>query len=227
MDMLTTGEVAEQLRVSAREVRRLSTTGLLTGQKIGTSLVFDSAEVHRLQRQSRHAGRLWSARTAWAAVEMLSGVGTELIDQPRRSRLLAKLRQLEPEQIHRLAVRRAEVHRFHASERALVRLSGAVDPTGISVVAGEAEARRFGLAAVSTEKRVDGYFRGSLEALIRRCRLSPDPSGNATVRLLPEGLSIDHLLGSTPVVALDLMDSDEIRERASGRDMLEELIREI
>lgn len=224
MVMLTTAEVAERLGVSPREVRRLSFSGMLAGQKIGTALVFDSAEVYRFLRQPRRAGRLWSARTAWAALELLGDRSTDLIDQPRRSRLLAKLRDLEPEQFHRLAVNRAKAHRFQASTRAADRLSLSLSPTGVSTVSDERVARRFGLVGVTSEKRVDGYSRGSLEELIRQCRLKPESNGNATIRILPEGLDIDHLLGSTPVVAVDLMDSDEVRERASGRDMLKELI---
>jgi excisionase family DNA binding protein len=225
METLTTTEAAARLQVSPREVRRLAASGMLTAQRIGTALVFDGAEVHRLQRQPRHPGRLWAPRTAWAALELLDGEHTELIDQPRRSRLLARLRGLAPEQLHRLAAKRAEPHRFHASDRALLRLSRSLSPTGVSAVANEAAARRFGLAAVTSEKRVDGYLRGNLEELTRRCRLTPDPSGNATVRLLPGGLPVDHLLGSTPVVAIDLMDSAETRERGRGRDMLEGMLR--
>lgn len=224
MATLTTAEVAEKFGVSPREVRRLAHSGVLSGQKIGTILVFDSTEVYRLQRQRRQPGRLWSRWTAWAALELVNGASTDLIDQPRRSRLVAKLRYLDAEQFHRLAVNRAEVHRFHASDRALPRLSRSLISTGVSAVADEAMARRFGLSAVTSEKRVDGYFRGDMEELAQQCRLSPDPSGNVVVRLLPDGLAIDHLLGSIPVVAVDLMDSDEVRERGSGRNMLDGLL---
>lgn len=224
MDFLTTVEVAQRLGVSPREVRRLATTGVLTPVKIGTSWTFSDTEVYRLQRQARHPGRLWSARTAWAALELLGGASTELIDQPRRSRLLARLRALEPQQLHRLAGKRTEVHRFHASDRGLSRLSRFVSPTGISAVADQATAQRFGLAGVASEKRVDGYTHVDLTIVVEKCRLVPDAAGNATVRQLPEGLAVDHLLGTAPVVAIDLMDSDDVRERGSGRDRLKELL---
>lgn len=225
MKMLTTAEAAELLGVSPREVRRLSSTGVLTGWRVGSTLLIDSADVHRRQRQSRRPGRTWSARTAWSALAMLSGSATDLIDQPRRSRLLARLRSLDATQFHALAIHRAESMRFHASERAVGRVMAALVPTGVSAIADEATAGGFGLAAVTVETRVDGYLRGGLESLIARARLTPEASGNVTVRLLPDGLTVDHLLGGRPVVALDLMDSDDVRERASGREILEGLLR--
>lgn len=227
MTKLTTAEVADRLRVSPREVRRLAASGALTGTRFGSVLVFDGADVGRLQRQTRGPGRIWSARTAWSALELLDGAFPEMLDQPRRSRLRTRLRQLEPEQFHRLAARRAETRRFHASHGALLRLSRSLIPTGVSAAAEEAVARRFGLAAVAAEKRLDGYLRGDLSTLIEQYRLDSDPAGNAIVRLLPDLLPIDHLLGSVPVVAVDLMDSADVRERGRGRDVLKELLDDV
>lgn len=227
MTKLTTAEAAQRLRVSPREVRRLADSGALTGARFGSALVFDGDDVRRLQRQARGPGRIWSARTAWSALSLLDGAPLELIDQPRRSRLRARLRQLEPEQFHRLTARRAEVHRFHASDGALRRLSGALVATGISAAAEETVARRFDLAAVIAEKRLEGYLQGDLSVLIEQYRLAPDPAGNATVRLLPDLMAIDHLLGSVPVVAVDLMDSDDSRERSRGREVLRGLLDEL
>ncbi|MEU3846632.1 hypothetical protein AB0E44_06515 [Micrococcus terreus] len=89
------------------------------------------------------------------------------------------------------------------------------------------EARQFGLVQSAESRRVDGYTRGPLDDIVRRCRLVLNAGGNATVRVLPVGLKVDHLLGTLPVVAVDLMDSEDVRERSSGRDMLERLTHEL
>lgn len=213
------------MEISPREVRRLSANGALAGLNSGGVLTFEQTDVYRLMRTPRRAGRIWSPRTAWAALEMLSGWQTTLVDQPRRSRLLAKLRSIDAEQFHRLASNRAKVHRFHASERGLTRLVRYLEPTGISGVADEVRARRFGLAAMPVEDRVEGYFQDGLEDLIRRCHLKPDPIGNVTIRTTSDLGIIERALGSVPLIAVDLMDSDEVRERARGRDVLEESLR--
>lgn len=223
--MLTTGEVAARLEVSEREVRRLAARGVLSSRRIGGAHVFDPADVARVARQPRSPGRLWSARTAWAALELLNGRDTDLVDQPRTSRLRKRMRSLDPEQLHRLVTHRSAVHRFHASDRGALRLRQMVTPTGVSSLEEDHVARQFGLVRSGESRRVDGYTPGPLDDIVRRFRLVLDAGGNATVRVLPVGLKVDHLLGTLPVVAVDLMDSEDVRERSSGRDMLEGLTR--
>lgn len=225
MAMVTTHNASEILEVSPGEVRRLSASGTLQPVKIGGRLLFDTNQIQRIKRMHRTAGRAWSTRTAWAAVELLGGKGTALIDQPRTSRLRSQLRDMDALRFHGLARGRCHTSRYHASPRALDRLTALAHPTGVSVLATDGGARRFGMAAVTTEHRFDGYVLGDkVDMAVNRCRLRLDPAGNVTLRALDAAGLADRVLGSDALVSLDLMDSDDVRERAAGREMLDRLL---
>ncbi|GAA1365748.1 hypothetical protein GCM10009596_30210 [Arthrobacter rhombi] len=226
MDLLTTNEVAKVLGMAPAAVRRLASSGRLPSAKIGASLAFEPAGVYRMQREDRKIGRVWSAATAWAAIEMLSGMRTEIIDQPRRSRLAAKIQALDAAEFHRLARQRSAVRRFHASPRASTRLAGLIEPSGVMAVAAASRAARFGLAGVRSESRIEGYWTGRLEDLLSTVPLRPDAGGNVVIRLAEEA-HMKRAIGTDVLVALDLMDSDDVRERGAGRNVLEEYLHHV
>lgn len=219
MELLTTQAVASELGVSPVAVRRMVSSGRLPATKVGASLVFEPAAVYRLQRDTRKVGRVWSATTAWAAIEMLSGFKTELIDQPRRSKLTTRMRTLDADELHRLARKRCEVKRFHASPRASERLAHLIEPGGVSALADGTRSRRFGLAGVRSEGRVEGYWDGRLADLLFQVPMQLDGNGNVVLRLV-EKAAMGRAKGADVLVALDLMDSDDVRERGAGRDTL-------
>lgn len=224
MAMLTVAQAADRLGVSRHEVHRLVARGDLTAERVGSVFLLHEKELRRRSAVAKGRGRLWSPATAWAAVQLLDGRPTHLIDQPRTSRLTARLRSLSAEEVHRLAGRRATTHRFHAPPRARALLEAALRPAGVSVVAQPEAARRFGLAGVEQDGRIEGYLVGDLTRLVRRCRLRSDAGGEVTVRHLPSDLGLVDVWGSVPLTALDLMDSADPRERARGRDVLDELL---
>lgn len=215
------------LGVTQNEIRRLQAHGSLAGQKVGGRLLFETAELNRLQHSERSAGRPWSPSTAWAALELLSGLGTSLIDQPRTSRLKRRLKELSPDQVHWLARGRARVKRFHASPRALSRVVSLALPTGDSALADDDVAIRFGLAEARNDSHFDGYLTASLDRAVSSARLREDPSGNVTLRELPTWNLAERVLGSDALIALDLMDSDDVRERSAGRQRIEDLINDL
>ena len=88
-------------------------------------------------------------------------------------------------------------------------------------------ARRFGLAAVEGSQRVEGYLLGDFEALQTRLRLDPSAEGEVVIRHVPANVDPSALLGTETVVALDLMDSDNVRERAAGREALDRLLHRV
>lgn len=227
MELLSTREVADRLRVTQNEVRRLHASESLTGHKVGGRLLFDVDEVRRLQQTERKAGRPWSTRTAWAAVELLNGEQTTLIDQPRVSRLKKRLRGSTAEQVQWLARGRARTQRFHASQRALGRLASLALPTGDAALYDSGIAGRFGMAAPPVKDRFDGYLTVSLDDAVAQGRLRLDPSGNVILRELPDPNLVDGRVGTDAVIALDLMDSDDVRERSAGRERINELLRAI
>ncbi|XKH58696.1 helix-turn-helix domain-containing protein (plasmid) [Citricoccus nitrophenolicus] len=224
MELVGTREAAEILGVTQNEVRRLHTSDALTGQKISGRLLFDTSELQRLHQSARAAGRPWSERTAWAALELLSGLGTTLIDQPRTSRLKSRLKSLGAEQVHWLARGRARTGRFRASPRAVGRVATMAQATGDSALSNEAVAFRFGLTSACSDSRFDGYLTDSLDRVISRARLQQDPTGNVILRQLSDMKLAERALGSDALIALDLMDSDDVRERSAGRHKIQELI---
>lgn len=116
------------------------------------------------------------------------------------------------------------VRRYAAVPRARTRLTGLLTPAGTDVLTDPLVASRFGLAVIDGDTRLEGYFAGDRGALQRRLRLTSAPEGDVTIRYVTDDLSVEHLYGTDALTALDLMDSDDIRERAAGRDVLERLL---
>lgn len=224
MDLYTTTMASEELGITPAAVRRLVENGRLQATKMAGTLLFEPASIHRLQRSSRAPGRIWSSKTAWAAMEILNGRQTKLIDQPRRSRLTRQLRSMESTDLHRLARNHSLARRFSAGPRVRSALAGFLAPTGVSSIAEENVADRFGLVGVLDEDRLEGYWTGSVESLLDQIPLASDESGGVLVRFVDDPELISGTVGSDAVIALDLMDSDDIRERGAGRDTLQRII---
>ncbi|MGB9034464.1 hypothetical protein BLJ79_17080 [Arthrobacter sp. UCD-GKA] len=224
MDLYTTAMASEVLGISPAAVRRLVNSGRLQATKMAGRLLFEPASIHRIQRCSQAPGRIWSPRTAWAALEILHRHQTELIDQPRRSRLTRQLRSMEASELQRLARNHCQVRRFSAGSRVRSSLTGMLLPTGVSSIAQESVAGRFGLAGVLDEDRLEGYWTGSAESLLDQIPLANDETGGVLVRFLDDPELVSGAVGSDAVIALDLMDSDDIRERGAGRDTLQRII---
>lgn len=228
MTLLTVGEAAERLKVSDRYVRRLVEDGDVPARRLGESWFIDERALARRARRAPGIGRTWAPRTAWAAVDLLAGGnGRAFLDQPRISRLRSRLRTLTAAEMHRLAENRARPHRFHASPRARAKLADVLVPSGVSALDQSDLARRFGLAAVEGNQREEGYLLGDLEALQSRLRLDASAAGEVVIRHIPAPVYPSALLRTETVVALDLMDSDDVRERAAGREALERLLHRV
>lgn len=228
MTLLTVGEAAERLGVSDRYVRRLAEDGDVPARRLGDSWLIDERALARRVRRTPGTGRTWAPRTAWAAVDLLTGGnGRAFLDQPRISRLRSRLRTLTAPEMHRLAENRARPHRIHASPRARSKLADVLVPSGVAALEQSDLARRFGLAAVEGSQRVEGYLLGDFEALQSRLRLDPSAEGEVVIRHVPANVDPSALLGTETVVALDLMDSDNVRERAAGREALDRLLHRV
>lgn len=228
MSFMTVAAAAERIGVSPRHLRRLVESGAVPARRVGGSWLIEERALTRRARRASGAGRIWAPRTAWAAVDILGGgSGRDFVDQPRASRLRSRLRTLAPAEVHRLAETRARSHRFHASPRAKEKVKGMVVAAGVTALQRQELARRFGLVALEVDSRVEGYLIGDLVALQSRLRLEPSEEGAVLVRHVPEDVDPSALLGTDPLVALDLMDSDDTRERAAGRDVLERLLKHV
>lgn len=80
---------------------------------------------------------------------------------------------------------------------------------------------------MGTDSRVEGYLIGDLAALQSRLRLESSAGGEVLIRLVPAEVDPSALLEADTLVALDLMDSDDPRERAAGRDVLDGMLRHV
>ena len=225
MDVFSTAQAAEVLGISPGAVRRLYAAGRIPGQKIGGYLAFEPMAVRRLQREVRVPGRVWSPTTAWSAIQLLSGTRPELIDQPRRSRLVRHLRSIDATEFHRLSRKHSKIFRYQATTTLGSYLTLALYPTGISSLADETTARRFGLAGVAHERRTEGYLTSPLGELVSQwSTLHESGIGNLVIRTTDHPDAMLQLAGADTLIALDLMDAEDLRERSSGRKMLDEIL---
>ncbi|MDT5318100.1 MAG: hypothetical protein QOD88_622 [Mycobacterium sp.] len=223
-DTMTSMDASRVLGVSVRQVQRLVDAGWLTSAgRVGRSILIDAASVHDVANRGAQPGRPWNQATAWAALELLTSGKTDRLNDTQRSRLRSRLRGLTTAELIPLARRRARTCRYRVSASFLDGLRERVVATGSAAVSESAEvARRFGLAAGHSET-VDGYLAArDLDDVVGDYLMVPDGAGNATLRVV----DVDGFTRATPaVVALDLAESLDPRQRSAGRRALEKMLR--
>jgi len=223
MTQMTTVAAAGRLGVSQRQVQRLIAAGELPASRTaGDAWVVDALALNALARTRPARGRPWSPGTAWAALWQLSGLEADWLDRRSARRLSERLTSLDAEGLLHAARRRAVVHRFRVSDSFIEELRAAVVRSGTSAMT----AATFGMGRDTA--RVDGYCDdGALVGLVRDFHLVEDVRGSATLRAAPlRALPIDDR-DEMPVavVAADLAESHEVRERSAGLRVLESLLR--
>lgn len=71
---MTVAEAADRLGRSAMSIHRLIHSGQpTTTGTVGKALLMDRSSVERLATTGTRPGRAWAAKTAWAAMALLSG----------------------------------------------------------------------------------------------------------------------------------------------------------
>lgn len=215
MSEMTTAEAGGRLRVSQRQVQRLVCGGQIPARRTaGDAWVVDALSVNALARSRPSRGRPWSPEVAWGALWMLSGLEAGRLDNRTRSRVTIRLEAMDADGLVHACRRRAEVHRCRVSESFRDELRGELIASGVEA------AERFGLAA--DPSRVEGYCDREEWAAIRaRCRLVDDSRGNVVVRVITGSTPLVGLR-TTPdaVIAVDLAESFEARDRATGLRVL-------
>lgn len=219
---VTTGDAAERLGVSPRQVQRLIASGELAAERTaGDAWLVDALALNALVRARPSRGRPWTAPTAWAALWWLSGLDVDWLGGRTEARLRIRLRSLDASDLVLACRRRATTHRLRASASFLAPLRDQVALTGASATS----LTTFDLTA--DESRVDAYCAaGSVGDLTARFHLTPDTRGNVTLRETALAAVVrDRPTMPTAVVALDLAESVEPRERAAGLRVLGGLLR--
>ncbi|MEG0214239.1 MULTISPECIES: helix-turn-helix domain-containing protein [unclassified Glutamicibacter] len=101
MSVMTTTETAKLLGVSSEAVRKMLKTGRLEQTGVaGRTILIDAESVHRAHREGKRTGRLWTQRTAWAALSLLSGAEVSWLSASELWRLRKRLATLSAEEIH-------------------------------------------------------------------------------------------------------------------------------
>ncbi|MBF6213975.1 helix-turn-helix domain-containing protein [Nocardia puris] len=223
MSEMTTSQAAELLGVTPRQVARMASSGRIdVARRVGRTLLVDAGSVHRLVRQRRHPGRIWTQRTAWSALSLLSGSDPVWASSAERTRLIHRLRRMAPEELTHLSANRAVVHRFRGDSEATHDLPNYIAVTGSSATRHPLW-QRFELTSEPTG--VDGYVPASeLEPLVDHFHLVPDPAGEIALRTTT--FESAFLGGHTPwaAVAVDLTESLDTRESRAGHNELTELL---
>ncbi|MGY2078197.1 helix-turn-helix domain-containing protein [Blastococcus sp. SYSU DS0828] len=216
--MLTVDQAAERLGVEPEQVRRLIRAGKLAAHRVGRTLVLDEDAVEGRARLPITAGRALAPRTVWAALWQLSGEDVDWLPPADRSRLLARLRGYDPEQLVAAARDRAERHELRVLPAYRERLLDAdgVVPSGLTVAAA------VGADIVAAEAAAEVYCtEATLDELRRELGLSERGEANLVVRVPRYEVS---LTGRThmpvAVVAVDLAESPDVRTRRAGLDLL-------
>ncbi|WP_136611723.1 DNA-binding protein [Sinomonas albida] len=219
-------QAAESLGVQPQTVRKMIRERVLElepGME-GVALIISSASLARARAARaapRRRGRAWSARVAWAAIDLLAGGRATWLNPAERHRLRNSLVYFGAADIAWLARNRASVHRYRATSEAVPLVAEHVIATAGSAVARSPEvAAAFGLTGGTGF--VDGYVpAGAAQQIADAYGLAEDPAGNVVLR---EAEFTEALLNGAPLpaVALDLADSTATRERSAGLRYLEE-----
>jgi excisionase family DNA binding protein len=218
---MTTAQAGERLGVSQRQVQRLVRVGEVPARRTaGDAWVLDALSVNALARSRPSRGRPWSSDVAWGALWMLSELEAGWLDNRTRSRLAIRLKAMDPDEVVHACRRRADVRRCRVSESFRDEFRGELVSSGADA------AERFGLAG--DPSRVEGYCGAEAWERIRsRFRLVDDTYGNVVVRVATFATPIvGRETMPDAVVAVDLAESFESRERAAGLRELGRLLGE-
>lgn len=224
MGAMTTRQAAEVLQVTTEAVRKMLKTGRLeqTGM-VGRMLMIDADSVHRVHREGKRAGRLWTEQTAWAAIFLLSGQKVTWLSSSELWRLRKRLASITAEEFQQLVRNRATPRRFRGSASSKAQLAKTIGLTGIGILTDPRIASSFGLAAGSTA--LEGYAKaGLIDKNARKLGLREDATGDILIREFRFTLPL--VDGQVPIaaIAVDLQDAHSTRERSAGRAKIEELL---
>lgn len=159
---LATATAAEQLGLSQRQVQRLAESGRVVSRSIAGRTVIASRSLIALTRANGR-GRRWNDNTVAAAAELLETGNTDRIEGSQRSRLRARLREMEVADL---------AYHVLGDRASLWRGTQAEPPTD-------------GLSAIGASITVT--ITDDASATARRNRLLEDPDGNLILIELATG----------------------------------------
>ncbi len=208
-DETSVHEAAERLGVSDRQVRHLVARGDLFAPRRGQVSTISLRDY--AARRGEVQTRVWSPRTAWAALELMSGGAAAWMGSSQRSRLKREMASLDAQRVVSKLRNRAEVRSYR------------VNPGRIHLVEQDIAVVRSG------EGKLDGYLDESvLYRLISEQQMVRVVPGNLTLRVLPEDVGQDFaamvISEGEAVAGVDLMTSDDPVERRMGERLVAEAL---
>jgi excisionase family DNA binding protein len=222
--LLSVSQVADRLHVSRARVRQLVDQRALNARRVGHQLVFDEDALRAVIRE-RPAGRPVSPELAWGIALAAEGSKPVWLSPVQRSRAAKVVRDSSPAAVRAKLARRAEIARYHASERGLGIISQHENsrPTGSSLAAAHA----IDLLAPGVIERY--VPRSEMHELARLAPLLPNLSQpNVILHVMDDSLwsnikELDHIppaaAASDLIEVGFLLDSD--RWQRAGWDFLE------
>jgi excisionase family DNA binding protein len=224
VETMTTREASERLGITQVSIRQLVKSGQLSAAgTAGRTLLLDRSSVERLAAAGTRQGRPWTAKTAWAALALLSGQNPTWISASEKSRLKSRLRHLDAGAVAQLARAKDKTLRYRASADGLAALTGHLIASGATAMRDELTAHTFGMSGGGGI--AEGYvMAGDAQALADAFGLVEDPDGNAIIHEVD--LAEPFADGRAPVaaIAVDLMGSLATRERSAGQRVINELL---
>jgi excisionase family DNA binding protein len=231
IDMLSTADAAGMLGVSQRRVRSLVAQGDLAGVRVGGSLLVDPMSLARRQAVVTGTSRALSPRMSWAC--LLTDLGTREI---RGVAATFGLSAAEAGRLQRSHERAVEDWGWVARRRAVPSLF-TVRTGYLHEVTTAPGVVRSGTSALDMFPEVDLTSNTSsaevyttsqtVESLRHEFGMRPEADGNIIVRVVADDLwtrlsrhlVVAGVMGSA-TVAVDLLESVDIRTRRAGADLL-------
>ncbi len=222
---VTTAKAAERLGVSTHEVRRLIAAGELSASRMSRLLLVDEESLLQRERQVIYPGRALAPNTAWAALLEVSGERAEWLDRATRSRLKAWLRRTDAEKIAVACRRRAQRY----SLRVLPTYQQELLSSPRVVLSGITVASAVGADIIARTEDIPEFYcdNANLNILKSKYGLVSASPNNLIVRVPKfKWPFADRRQMPIAVIAVDLLESAEVRTRRAGRELLETALSE-
>lgn len=218
--VLSVPQAADRLGVTAARVRAMIGAGLLDAVKVGGRWAVSAASVEQRLASPGKPGRNLSPRRAWGLLLLASGLRPTWLGASEVSRIRSWLKSDRLDDVLSRLGKRATIHSLRAHPSDLRRLSQEVVKAGISA------ASAYDIDLAPPGELLDGYTSDNNLAKLRdRFALQISPRANVVLRAVQglwpfaEGTSI----APVAVVAADLLESDDARERRAGEQLIRKL----
>lgn len=234
MSLVTVREAAERLGVNASRVRAMIAAGQLVGQRVGSQWTLDLDSLERRERlhQTGARQRPLSTRSAWGAAALLDDHSAGWLSASERTRLRSRLRNASVEDtgtfVRWMAARHCVVRRYQVAQKELgevLREEGVV-ASGVTAAA----ALRLGLGSAG-QVEGEAYCREATHLrLVHDYLLVASGQGNLLVHeVADQNVKIAGSSSRTAwrlVVAVDLLERADAGSRATGADLLREVLKQ-